>query len=169
MNKVSDFKQGMRLLTGAVSVITTEHEGRKYGLTATSVCSLSVDPPMLVVCVNRDASAYKPTLASGRFCVNVINHDDIDIAKCFSSREEHHVKQRFALGRWTKESTGAPLLESSLVSFDCLLKDHFSMATHSIFVGLVEASTVRPEGSALVYLDGAFRPLPIRAPAMAFA
>jgi flavin reductase (DIM6/NTAB) family NADH-FMN oxidoreductase RutF len=159
----NDFKRGMRFLAGAVTIITTAWEGRRYGLTATAVCSLSVEPPTLIACVNRDASAHNPIVQSRRFCVNVVKNADMEIARCFSSRAAADIERRFALGDWAELATGAPCLSNSLASFDCALLERHEMRSHSMFVGMVEAAAVKPDGDALLYLNGQFRTLPLHA------
>ncbi len=80
----ADFKLGMRRLASGVVVIATEFEGERFGLTATAVMSISADPPTLMICVNRSASAHEALSRSGCFTVNLLDGEDRPIADLFS-------------------------------------------------------------------------------------
>lgn len=149
-----EFKAGMRKLPGAVTLITTSWRGEKQGLTASAVCSLSVDPPSLLACVNKTASAHDPISEANFFAVNVLAADQEGLAKYFSDTKL--VAQRFAQGRWYEGVTGAPLLEGALVSFDCAIDQRISKGTHTIFIGDVKAVRLGPTPTSLIYFDGAF-------------
>lgn len=150
----AQFRLGMRRLGGAVTLITTMHDGVRHGLTASAVCSLSSDPPSLLVCVNKEASAHDPLGAAQVFAVNVLAHEQTDLAMLFSSSKM--IEQRFASGSWVTGATGAPLLEGALVSFDCVVEQHVSKSTHTIFIGEVKEVRLGADPQALLYLDGRF-------------
>lgn len=78
------FKSGMRRLAAGVSLITTTFNGEHHGLVATSVCSVSAEPPSLLVCVNQVASSHSAIQQAGFFCVNLLAQDDDELAKRFS-------------------------------------------------------------------------------------
>ena len=79
-----DFKRGMRQLAAGVNVITVTNGGVRDGLTATAVCSISAEPPHLLVCVNSTAGAHGPIHRAGSFCINVLAQDQEAIAKRFA-------------------------------------------------------------------------------------
>ena len=79
-----DFKEGMRHLAASVTVITVAQNNKKDGLTATAACSVSAEPPQLLVCVNREAGAHDLIQEEGVFGVNVLARDQEDIAKRFA-------------------------------------------------------------------------------------
>ena len=150
------FKRGMRRLAAGVSVITTEIEGSRYGLVATSVTSVSVDPPSLLICVNRSATSHDAFEKAGYFCVNLLGEGDEGIAKRFSSPRYRDI--RFSHRKWEPLATGAPALTGSLASFDCRVINTVPVATHTIFVAEVVASKLwQKEVVPLVYVDGEFR------------
>src|SRR5690606_28741752 len=111
------FRLGMRRLAAGVCLITTRHDGVSYGLIATSVVSVTGEPPTLLACVNRSSSAHDPLALSRLFCVNVLAGAQRDQALIFSSSPLR--AQRFQSGTWTTLETGAPVLEDSLAAFDC--------------------------------------------------
>ncbi len=148
------FKTGMRRLTAGVTIITTLHDGERRGLTATAVCSVSTAPPTLLCCVNRQGSAHDSIVASGRFAINVLTADDHGLAERFGGAELGEA--RFSEGEWDVLETGAPILKSAFVGFDCRVIQTFDGATHTIFLGEVVAQRVGTGGEPLCYLGGSY-------------
>src|SRR5258706_20696 len=101
------FKAAMRRVASTVCVLTTEYEGRRWGLTATAVCSLSAEPPSLIACVNRDAEAHEAITLSRRICINVLAEEQIEIAQRFSGLFGHRGEHRFEGADWYNLATGA--------------------------------------------------------------
>ena len=149
----AQFKQGMRHLTGAVSIITTRIDGKPAGMTATAVCSLTADPPMLLVCINKDATSHRPISATKRFAVNCLSADDVAVARHFSVGD---MEARFKVGAWREAPSGGLLLSSALATFDCRVEQQIDASTHSIFFGLVEHLEVYPQRAPLVYFNGQY-------------
>ena len=109
-----DFKQSMRFLAASVNVISTAHEGKKFAMTATSVTSLSMDPPSLLVCVNKNASIHDTLITDGQqFCVNLLSKGQEDIATTCSINEKE--PERFQFDDWNTEDV--PYLKSAPVSY----------------------------------------------------
>lgn len=154
------FKSGMRQLAGAVNLITTVNGTEKQGLTATAVCSLTVDPPTLIACVNKSASAHDTIEASGFFCVNVLAEKQRHLAELFA--DNNAIAMRFAQGEWTSLTTGAPVLEGCLCSFDCQLVDRVDRSTHTLFIGDVVGVSERRTIAPLLYFDGSYETLSVR-------
>lgn len=149
------FRLGMRRLASGVSLVTTELDGIPRGLIATSVSSLTDEPPTLIVCVNRSASGHAPLCEARRMCVNVLAVTHREIASQFSN--SHRRGERFKSGSWTTMTTGAPVLEDAIASFDCRIEQVIDYATHSIFVGLVLDARA-PEGAQkpMIYFNRGF-------------
>jgi flavin reductase (DIM6/NTAB) family NADH-FMN oxidoreductase RutF len=152
----AEFKRGMRGLAAGVCVLTTAHEGKRWGLTATSVCSFSAEPPLLIVCVNRGAEAHDPMLASRRICVNVLAQDQAAVAERFSGAGGHKGESRFAGLSWHEGVTGAPVLDDGVAAFDCRITDRYECSTHSAFVCAVLRVERREAAAPLVYCDRTF-------------
>src|SRR4051794_28196579 len=114
-----DFKKAMRHLAGGVSIIATEHDGVRAGLAATAVCSVSADPPTILICINSGASAHALIRESGRFSVNLLASRHDDVARRFSGEGGIKGEERFAQGAWDTLVTGTPVFRSALASFDC--------------------------------------------------
>ena len=149
-----DFREGMRQLAAGVTIVTTSIGEQRTGLTATAVCSLSADPPLLLACVNREAGAHDPTLQSRVFCVNVLGAQHLDLAEQFSSSSR--VPERFSTGDWGTLATGAPVLMDALASFDCLLGQTLRAETHTVLTGRVQAVRTDAAQEPLLYSRGAF-------------
>jgi flavin reductase (DIM6/NTAB) family NADH-FMN oxidoreductase RutF len=148
------FIQGMRQLAAGVTLITAQHEGRKAGLTATAVCSLSADPPQLLACINRQAETYRIVQTSGAFAVNVLASHQQRLAEAFAGAVGIYGDHRFDLAEWSALGTGSPVLLRCLATFDCRLVEAVPAATHSIFIGRVEAVALELEHQPLVYAGG---------------
>jgi len=156
-----DHRYGMRHFAIGVSIITARNGGSRAGLTATAVCSVTADPPRLVVFVNKNVAASEVILNSGALCVNVLAGDQEEVAKAFAGMVEGvHGDARFEHGRWRELTTGAPALDGSLANFDCRVIKVFDESTHHAFLCEVLATCERNDGEALIYLNGGFRLIP---------
>ena len=151
-----DFRHAMRRLTGGISVITAG-EGRNIsGMTVTSVTSLSVDPPTLIVCVNREASSWPLVKRYGFFGVNILTADQTDIAERFSGKGGLKGADRFIGAPWTTGVSGVPLLADALAAIDCEVEEVVERHSHAIIIGRVLDVTVSPRTAALAYWQGQY-------------
>ncbi|UVJ45737.1 flavin reductase family protein [Pseudomonas sp. LS1212] len=150
------FKEGMRRLAASVCVITTQDPmGGRYGITATAVCSVTADPPMLLCCMNRSNGSYDTFLKSGRFAVNLLGTRDNSIATRFAGRLS--ADERFQDGDWGELATGAPVLLTAEACFDCETAQVIDVGTHTIFVGNIKEILLSQERSeCLLYGDGQY-------------
>jgi flavin reductase (DIM6/NTAB) family NADH-FMN oxidoreductase RutF len=146
----------MRQLAAGVTLVTTAHGGHRAGLTATAVCSVSAEPPQLLACVNREAEAHSLLLASGCLAVNLLSAEQHLLADRFAGRTGVMGEARFGAGRWTTLTTGAPVLEEALASFDCHIATAQEAGTHTIFIARVVGVALSPGRRPIVYVDGAY-------------
>jgi flavin reductase len=151
-----EFRRSMSRLGAAVNLITTDGQAGRCGFTASTVCSVSDDPPMLLVCMNRRSEQNAAFKANGVLCVNTLAAGQEHLSALFAGFTRCDMEKRFGQGVWSTASTGAPLLEEALVSFDCEIERVEEVATHSVFFCRVVA--IRQGGSAegLVYFDRAY-------------
>lgn len=149
MVQAEQFKEGMRSLIAGVTIITTGTGDNRRGLTATSVTSLTVEPPTLIACVNRQSSAHSVIHHCGFFAVNLLGVDQVDLAKKFATPAT--AEERFAVGDWEILKTGAPILVGSATSFDCEVHAAHAVSTHTIFIGRVADIRVSPDVAPLAY------------------
>jgi flavin reductase len=157
---LEQFKLGMRLLAGAVNIITSAHGGRRYGMTATAVCSVTADPPTVLVCINKLATTHGIVAKSKVLSVNVLRAEDWELSSTFSGATSG--EGRFKSRDWTRLATGAPVLIDALVSFDCRVVKKVMHGTHGIFLGQVEQVLVGKPGKPLLYSEGQYAKLASR-------
>ena len=151
-----DFRGAMRQLTGGVSVITAGRGKDISGMTVTSVSSLSVDPPALIVSINRGASSWPLLKRYGFFGVNILNSDQLDIAERFSGKGGLKGAERFAGAEWTTKASGVPLLSGALAAIDCEVEEIVERHSHAIVIGRVLDLQVSTRTAALAYWHGQY-------------
>lgn len=132
-----DFRTAMRHLAGGVSIITAGRGEEITGMTVTSVSSLSVDPPTLIVSVNREASSWPVLKRHGFFGINILAADQLEIAERFSGKGGLKGAERFAGAQWTIRRSGAPLLVGALAAIDCAVEETIERHSHAIVIGRV--------------------------------
>lgn len=147
------FRQAMRRVASTVNVISLCVEGEAMGITATAVSPISMDPPSLLVCINRAASVHGSMEDVTHFCVNVLHRDQEPVARMFADRRLH--AERFA-GGWQNDCRTPPRLLDAQAAILCRRIDHHQFGSHSIFIALIEEVTVRDEVDPLLYLDGRY-------------
>lgn len=147
------FRQAMRRVASTVNIITIRAGDRLMGITATAMSSLAVDPPSLLVCINRAAALHGSIRDVSHFGVNVLHRDQQHLAQMFADRAQADL--RFADG-WDLAPGRPPRLHDAQAALLCRRTDHHQFGTHSIFIGVVEEVIVRNEVDPLVYLDGGY-------------
>ena len=148
------FRAAMRRLAGAVNIVTSASGDRRAGMTATAVCSVSADPPTILVCINRHAATRDVVVASGVFCVNILRAEDWELSTAFGGAMP--AEQRFGSRHWSVEGTGAPVLADALCALDCCVVQTIEHATHSIFLGVVRFVSTGTAGMPLIYSSGTY-------------
>ncbi|MFN0316497.1 MAG: flavin reductase family protein [Burkholderiales bacterium] len=149
------FKKGMRQLASGVSIVTTgDGAGARAGFTATAVCSVSAQPPQLLVCVNATSNTHPKIREWKNFCVNVLSSAQIPVARHFARTPAS--EDRFGMGDWSVLETGAPVLKGCPVTFDCTLAQEIVAGTHTIFIGNVAAVAVIAGLEPLAFVDGQY-------------
>lgn len=152
----SGFREAMRQLAGAVSVVTTGDGPSRTGLTATSVTSLSAEPPSLLVCINRASSVLPVLRETGAFAVNLLAAGQQAIADRFAGRSGASGAARYAGAAWTTLETGVPVLADALAALDCRVEAIMDWHSHAIVIGRVAALSVPGGEAALVYRCGRY-------------
>jgi flavin reductase (DIM6/NTAB) family NADH-FMN oxidoreductase RutF len=151
-----DFRDAMRHLAGGVSVITVGRGKDITGMTVTSVSSLSVDPPSLIVSINRAASSWPLLKRHGFFGVNILTADQLDIAERFTGKDGLKGAERFAGATWTTAASGVPLLVGALAAIDCEAEDIIERHSHAIVIGRVLDLRLSSRTAALAYWQGQY-------------
>ena len=151
-----DFRGAMRHLIGGVSVITAGRSQDITGMTVTSVSSLSVDPPTLIVSINRESSSWPLIKRLGVFGVNILTADQIGIAERFAGKSGSKGADRFAGVQWLTRASGVPLLEGALAAIDCEVEDVVERHSHAIVIGRVLGIQASRRTASLGYWQGQY-------------
>lgn len=147
----AEFKAAMRGLAAAVCVITSRHEHVANGMTATAVCSVSAEPPSLLVVVNRNNRSHTLIRDSGAFAIHVLSKHQEALATHFAMRPE----TPFADLPMLRGATTAPVIAECDTVFECIVAEATDFGTHTIFVGRVVAAR-HADIDPLLYRDGRF-------------
>jgi flavin reductase len=151
------FRDGMAQVGAAVHVVTTDGPGGKAGFTATAVCSVSDAPPSVLVCLNRK-SGSGPIMQKNRvYCVNTLSSDCEPVADVFAGRTGAIKDERFVTGMWSTLKTGAPVLLTAAVAFDCRLVEIRPVGSHNVIFGAVVDVRFGSIDAALVYHNRAYK------------
>lgn len=153
------FKEAMSRVAGAVHIVTTAGSAGLGGITASAVTSITVEPPMMLFCINKTSPTAQRILENGVFCINTLLSADQPLSDIFAGRTDQHLEERFATGAWTKLTTGAPVLDLALAAFDCRLVEAKEVTTHLVVIGVVEAVAIASGGEALLYAHRKYRSL----------
>lgn len=146
-----EFRDAMSLLATGVTVVTTMTADGPAGMTASAVCSLSLEPPQLVACVERSLPTHAALLASETFAVNVLSEEQVEPARRFATPGV----DRFA-GIPLRAEWPAPVLSDAIAYFVCTVEERHPGGDHSIFVGRVRDCSRGVEGRPLLYFGRAF-------------
>lgn len=152
------FKLAMRRAATSVSVVTTDGQGGRCGVTVSSFCTATADPPQMLVCVFKASAAAAAIRTNQLFCINVLGRTHLHVADSFAGRIERWRDDRFACDQWKTLATGAPVLDQVMIALDCRLVSETELSTHYVFIGHVESVAVS-DGAPLLYSDGHYRRL----------
>ncbi|GII87553.1 hypothetical protein Ssi03_55430 [Sphaerisporangium siamense] len=148
----AEYRDVIGRFASGVTIITTRHDGVDYGMTASAVCSLSLDPPMVVVCVKRDATTGVAIAAGGTFAVNVMSSEQGWLAHRFATP----LPDRFAgVGVRREAPEGDPLFEDCLAYLECEVEEEVAGGTHRVFLGRVRRAAAA-DLEPLTYFRGKF-------------
>jgi flavin reductase (DIM6/NTAB) family NADH-FMN oxidoreductase RutF len=147
------FRAAMRTCAATVMVVTTKLETQRFGMTATAVIPVSMEPPSILVSVNRGASLNEPLSSAGMFCVNILREGQVALAKAFSGALSGEA--RFSVGTWGN-SNGIPFLVDAQSNLFCELERKISFGTHDLFLGTIQSVRQGDAPEPLVYSSGRF-------------
>lgn len=149
------FRHVLGHLASGVSVVTSlDADGEPCGLTATAVCSVSLDPPLVLVSVDRTAGTHEGLRTSGFYAVNLLSAEQEALAIRFSREDP----EKFRELAYRTGATGAPLLEDVPGWLDCTVEREVPAGDHTLFIGRVEDTRMQGEGAVrpLVYHLGRY-------------
>ena len=143
------FRDVIGRFASGVTVITARHEGADYGITASAVASLTLDPPMLLACVNKRTGTENAISHSGAFAVNILDEDQGEMAMRFARPDT----DKFRGAGISYGELGEPLLDGVLAHLECRVAEQVTGGTHSVFLAEVQKADAR-EGTPLTYFRG---------------
>jgi flavin reductase (DIM6/NTAB) family NADH-FMN oxidoreductase RutF len=146
-----EFREVISHFASGVTVITALHAGRAYGTTASAVTSLSLEPPMLLVCMNKQSETGRVVARSKRFGVNILGANQVDLAERFAQKGG----DKFSGVPITPGQWGEPLFEEALATLECRVAEETTGGTHYVFLAEVESGAARG-GTPLAYFKGEF-------------
>jgi flavin reductase len=133
------FVHAMSRAANGVNVVTTQGVGGCEGVTVSSACSVTADPPSLLVCIHHSSRAASAIERNGVFCVNVLAEDQERVSEAFAARI-HGLEDRFSVASWSTLVTGSPVLGGAAAAFDCTVDHMLTEGTHRIFIARVAAA-----------------------------
>jgi flavin reductase (DIM6/NTAB) family NADH-FMN oxidoreductase RutF len=150
----ASFRAAMRRIASTVTIVTSSDGGRRHGMTMTAVSSLSIDPPSMIVCVNRSTFLYDILTSARHFCVNVLKHDQVEVSTAFSGAMPP--EERFMVGNWAKHYAGVDYLATAQANIVCRKVAAVPFGTHTIFIGTAEEVALNEDDRPLLYRNAVY-------------
>lgn len=151
----NEFRHALSRFASGVTVATTRSpDGRPHGITVSAFCSVSLEPPLVLICIERNAPSHDAFVTSGAFVVNILHESQQAISQQFATPAD----DKFDAIPSHAGIEGIPVLENSLANLECKLRYHHDGGDHSIFVGEVESISVS-DGVPLIYFKGRYNGL----------
>ncbi len=154
-----EFRDALGAFASGVTVITTGSEPGFVGMTVQSFCSLSLDPPLVLVCIDKGASTLPLLQETGAFTVNVLAGGGDATSNYFASSKRAAPPHQFDEHPYAVGETGCPRINSATFVYDCTLHDSLDGGDHIIAVGKVEAFASQSDADPILYYQGAYRTL----------
>ncbi len=153
-----EFRQALGAFATGITIITVDNDGEIHGMTANAFSSVSLTPPLVLVCVDQRARSHSLLHARQRFGINVLASSQRAISEYFARATEEHDSPEEAGAKFDRTQHGTPVLRGALAYLECRLSHAQIAGDHTIFVGEVEDLVVR-EGEPLIYFRGNYRGL----------
>lgn len=148
------FRAAMRRLAASVSIVVAQGDDGPVGMAATSITSLTVDPPAILVCVNRTTSLHALLEPTAPLAVSLLSRDQKEVAAAFGGALRG--AERFGVGGWFAGTNGLPQLEGAQANLECVIDAMLAYATHSIVIARVLQVRLGGEVAPLIYQDGGY-------------
>ncbi|MFM9936430.1 MAG: flavin reductase family protein [Novosphingobium sp.] len=148
------FRAAMRRLAASVSIVVAKGDTGPVGMAATSITSLTMDPPAVLVCVNRSASLHAVLEPTAPLSVNLLSRDQQAVATAFSGAVPR--EERFKAGTWRESHNGLPVLDGAQANLLCVIDAMLAYGTHSIVIARVLDAQVSDAVATLIYQDGVY-------------
>lgn len=163
----AEFRDVIGHFASGVTVVTSVCDGRRFGTTASAVTSLSLEPPMVLVCLDHRSATGQAVATSRRFAVAILGEDQADIAVRFAKSAVNGGADQFADAPVIKGSGDVPVLAEALATLECRVVEQTTGGTHLVFLGEVDHGSARA-GTPLAYYRGQFGRLELDADTTAY-
>ena len=151
------FRSAMRKFVGGVTVISTLHEGRPWGMTVSAFSPACMDPPMLIACVNRETVTASDITRDPRFAVNILSDEQVAISQfCSRPREDKFIEAFVLPFEEVPDTVQMPVLRNSLITFDCRANTTFVVNSHLVLLAQVRAVLAPSSKKPLLYGEGQY-------------
>lgn len=152
-----EFRNALGSFATGVTVITTQGEEHGYGMTANAFSSVSLDPPLILVCVIKGTEGSEHIEKNGVFAVNILGHDQEPISRYFASRDRPRGAEAFREVSHVRAATGSPIIDGTTAYLDCRLATSHEAGDHMIYIGEVLAMGVNSDVMPLLFHRGKYR------------
>ncbi len=152
----SDFRKAMGCFATGVTIVTVDQDGEVHGMTANAFCSVSLDPVLVLVCVDQRARTHAHLHARKRFGINILRSDQQAVSEYYARSTESHQHAEEAGASFERTAHGTPVLRGGLAYLECRLHSTQKAGDHTIFIAEVEDVVVR-EGEPLLFFRGQYR------------
>jgi flavin reductase len=152
-----EFRATVGAFATGVTVVTTRGEEHAYGMTANAFSSVSLDPPLILVCVISPSEGADHISRNEVFAVNILSQDQEPLSRYFASRDRPRGRDAFAEVPHRLGPSGSPILEGVAASMDCRLHATHEAGDHLIFIGEVLEIATSENGTPLVFHGGGYR------------
>jgi len=152
-----DFRHAVGGFATGVTVITTRGEEHAYGMTANAFSSVSLDPPLVLVCVIANSEGSRHIASNRCFAVNVLGSTQEPLSRYFANRERPKGRDAFRDVPHRVSTTGSPIIDGSVAYLDCLLHAAYVAGDHDIFIGEVVELGLDSESEPLLFHGGRYR------------
>lgn len=148
-----EFRAALSKFASGVTVVTTKDvEDKPYGITVSAFCSVSLEPPLILVCIEKTTGSHDALEESGVFVVNVLSENQMDYSNQFASQ----IEDKFNGIELDEGIEGVPVLKDTLATLECKLTETCEGGDHTIFIGQIEKATIK-QGKPLIYFHGNYR------------
>ena len=150
-----EFREALSCFPSGVTVVTTKDgDGNLHGITVSAFCSVSLEPPLVLICIDKNTASHYAFEETGFFAVNILSEDQKQVSSQFASPREN----KFDGVEFDSNGMEIPILKGALVNLECRLRDSHDGGDHTIFIGEIEKAHLS-EGKPLVYCNGDYREL----------
>jgi flavin reductase (DIM6/NTAB) family NADH-FMN oxidoreductase RutF len=147
-----DFRAALGRFASGITVVTSiDDQGKPHGMTVSAFCSVSLEPPLILVSISKDTGSHYSIAESGKFVVNILSEDQAHISERFAAP----IEDRFGPTECFESESGLPMIAGALANLECRLRYSYDGGDHTIYVGEIENAAVA-DGNPLLHFRGSY-------------